>query len=139
MMAVLASACSLGSPADAGSINLYLEVDKATLPIDEVMTITVTARNVGFDPLTLTGPSDCLLYIQVLSNQGQVVWHSNGTCVGSTVTEEVVPGQDKIQAFTWNGTNLVGARLASGLYHIRGVARVTGLAYVGPALSVALE
>ncbi|HEY5546537.1 MAG TPA: hypothetical protein VIK50_10820 [Gemmatimonadaceae bacterium] len=139
MVALLATSCSLGSTAEAGSINLYLEVDKGTLPIGETMTITVTARNVGYDPLTLTGPSDCLLYVDVLDNQGSVVWNSKGGCAGSTVTEEIVAGQDKIQSFFWNGTSLAGARLASGFYHIRGVAQVTGAAYVGPLLSISLE
>jgi len=138
-LALLASSCSLGGPVDAGSINVYIEADKTTLPIGESLTATVRARNVGFDPLTLTGPSDCLLYIEVLNNQGSVVWHSNGSCFGSTVTEEIAPGQDKIQSFTWNGTNLAGARVAAGFYHIRGVARVTGAAYIGPPISVALE
>jgi hypothetical protein len=137
--ALLATSCSLGSTADAGSINLYLAVDKGTLPIGESMTITVTARNVGFDPLTLTGPSDCLLYIEVLNNQGSVVWNSTGGCTGSTVTEELVVGHDKIQSFVWDGSSLAGARLSSGYYHIRAVARVTGAAYIGPPLSVALE
>lgn len=139
LAALVATSCSLGSTADAGSINLYLEVDKSTLPIGESMTITVTARNVGFDPLTLTGPSDCLLYIEVLNNQGSVVWNSTGGCTGSTVTEQLVVGTDKVQSFTWDGSNLAGARLSSGYYHIRAVARVTGAAYIGPPLSVALE
>lgn len=139
MVALLATSCSLGSPADAGSINLYLEVDKATLARDDSMKITVTARNVGYDPLTLTGPSDCLLYVEVLSNQGLIVWNSNGECTGSTVTEDLVAGQDKIQSFLWNGSNFAGARLASGYYRIRGVARVTGATYLGPQLSISLE
>jgi hypothetical protein len=139
VLALLASSCSLGGAEEAGSINLYLEVDKATLPIGESMTITVTARNVGYEPMTLTGPSDCLLYVEVLNNQGQVVWHSYGSCTGSTVTEEIQAGQDRVQSFTWNGSNLAGARLAAGFYHIRGIARVTGAAYMGPPLSVSLE
>ena len=139
LVALSAASCSLGDAGDAGSVNLYLEVDKATLPIGESMTITVTARNVGYDPLTLTGPSDCLLYIEVLNTVGQVVWNSNGSCVGGNVTQEVTPGNEKVQAFTWNGSNLAGARLTAGYYNVRGVARVTGAAYIGPPLSVALE
>lgn len=138
MVALLATSCSLGSPADAGSINLYLSVDKSTLAIGDSMTITVTARNVGYDPLTLTGPSDCLLYVEVRSNKGQV-WDSNRDCPGAIVTEEILVGVDKIQSFTWNGTNFAGARLPAGFYQIRAVARVTGTPYIGPPLSVALE
>ena len=139
MVALLATACSLGNSADAGSMNLYAATDKSTLLVGDSMTITVTARNVGYDPITLTGPSDCLLYIEVLSAQVGVVWHSNGGCIGSTVTEELVPGQDKVQTFIWKGTDLGGDRLSSGFYQIRAVARVTGAAYIGPPLNIAIE
>lgn len=135
---VLTASCNLGGPADASSIDLNLEIDKPTLPIDEFMTITVTAQNVGFDSLTFTGPSGCLLYVEVLSSQGSVVW-TNGNCTDGTVTEELAPGAFKIRSFTWDGSGLAGARLASGIYRIRGVARVTGEKYVGPPLSIALE
>lgn len=138
-LALLATSCSLGDPADAGSLNLSVAVDMPTLPIGAEMTITASARNVGYDPLTLTGPSNCLVYIEILNNQGQVVWHSNATCLNDTVTEEVLPGEDVVQSFTWRGENLAGARLSSGFYHIRPIARVTGAPYVGPAVSVALE
>ena len=50
-----------------------------------------------------------------------------------------MPGFEKTQTVTWNGTNLAGARLTAGFYHIRGIARVTGSAYIGPPLSVSLE
>lgn len=139
VLALLATSCSLGDTAESSPINVFIEVDKAVLPIGESMTITVTTRNVGFDPLTLTGPSDCLMFVDVLDTQGNVVWNSNGSCTGSTVTEAVAPGQDKAQSFSWDGTNQIGARLASGFYHIRPVARVTGAAFVGPTRSVALE
>jgi hypothetical protein len=136
---LLAASCSLGNPADAGSINVDVSMDKGALPIGEAVVVTVTVRNVGYDPLTLTGPSDCLLYVEVLSAQGDVVWNSNGGCVGSTVTSEILAGDDYQQQFTWTGVNLSGGRLASGYYHVRGVARVTGAAYIGPVRSIALE
>ena len=139
ILALLAASCRLGDPTDAGSINVYLDLDKTTLPLDEVVTITVTARNVGYDPITLTGPSDCLLHVEVVTNAGQLVWQSNTSCAGNTVTESVAAGESKVQAFTWNGTNQAGARLAAGFYHVRGVARLTGGAYGGPLVSVALE
>jgi hypothetical protein len=136
---VLAAACSLGNAEDAGSINLYLDVDKGTLPVGESMTITVRAVNVGYNTVTLTGPSDCLLYVQVLSNEGQVVWTSQGQCSGATVTEDLQPGGEKSLTIIWDGSSLAGARLTSGFYHIRGIARVTGAPYIGPPLSVSLE
>jgi hypothetical protein len=139
-LALLATSCSLGDPVDAGSLNVYLSTDKATLAIGDSMTITVTAQNVGNDPLTFTGPSNCLMYIEVLTNQGQSVWNSNVTCVpGPTVTEEIAPGQDKVQSFKWDGTGLGGGRLTAGFYHIRAVALLTGAPYISPPLSIALE
>jgi len=136
---LLAASCSLGNSEDAGSINLYLDVDKGTLPVGESMTITVRALNVGYNAVTLTGPSDCLLYIEVLSTQGQVVWHSQGACVGQTVTEELVPGFEKTKNITWDGTNLAGARLTAGFYIIRGIARVTDKPYIGPPINISVE
>ncbi len=135
----LAASCSLESTGTAASINLYVSVDQSTIDVGESMNITLTARNVGYDVLTLTGPSDCLLFIEVLDNQGAVVYHSNGGCTGSSVTEELQAGETKVQTFPWNGSNLAGARLPPGFYHIRGVARLTGGAYNSPLLSIALE
>lgn len=138
MVALLSSSCSLGSTSDAGLIAVYVAVDKGTLDIDESVTITATARNVGYDALTLTGPSDCLMFIEVRDAQGQVVWNSNGGCTGSTVTEEILPGQDKVQPFTWDGSSLAGQRLAGGYYYIRAVARVTSGAYASQSVTIAL-
>lgn len=139
VLALLATSCSLGDPADAGSLNLFVAVEPATLGIGEQMLVTATARNVGFEPLTLSGPSNCLLYVEILNNQGQVVWHSRGACLNDSVTEEISPGEEKVQTFTWHGENLAGARLGAGFYHIRPVARLSTAPYVGPPVSVALE
>ncbi len=135
-----AASCSLGDTSDAGSINLYVEVNPIQLTVGQgSMTITVTARNVGNNALTLTGPSDCLLFVDVLDSNGIIVWTSNGGCVGASVTEELSPGQDKVQVFIWNGSNSNGALLGPGLYHIRAVARVTTGAQAAPPVSVAID
>lgn len=136
---LLAVSCSLDVPNDAGSIVLYLEVDKATLPVDESLTVTATARNLGYDLLTLTGPSDCLIYIEIRDSGGQIIHSSNDGCSGSTVTEELEAGANKVMSFVWNGTTRVGSRAPSGLYVIRGVVRVTGSPYLGPPLTIAVE
>src|SRR5688572_23434618 len=138
-VALTSASCSLGGTEDAGSMNVYLSVDKATLFVNDTMTITVTARNVGFDPVSLTGPSGCLLYVDVIDNLGNVHWSSNIGCGSQVVTEELLAGVDKVQSFRWDGTNLAGGRLASGFYHVRGVARMTAGAYIGPPLSVTVE
>lgn len=136
--AAVSAACSLDTTEES-SVNVYVSVDRAVLHDGQVMTATITARNVGYEAFTLTGPSDCLLFLEVLDTQGNVVWHSNGTCAGQTVTEALAPGEDKVRSIMWNGSNLAGARLPPGFYHVRGVARVTGGAYNSPLLSVALE
>lgn len=137
-IALAAAACSL-EPDHVSSVNVFVSVDRAVLGDGQLMTVTITARNVGYGAITLSGPSDCLLYIEVLDPQGNVVYHSNGACSGQTVTEELAPGEDKVQSFVWNGSNLAGAKLTAGFYHVRGVARVAGGAYNSPLLSVALE
>lgn len=137
--ALLATSCSLEPIVEPGSVNVFIEVDKVTLPLGESVTITVTARNVSNDPVTLTGPSDCLLYVDVIDSQGVVVWHSNGGCSGNTVTESLASGQGKVQTFVWNGASLAGGRVNGGFYLVRGVARTAGTWSTGPSLSIAVE
>lgn len=141
VLTLAAVSCSLEvDPVGAAAINVFIDVSDAQLTVgQETITLTVTARNVGDKAITLTGPANCLLFIEIRDNQGSLVWDSNASCQGSTVTETLAVGADRIQAFTWNGTNSAGAPLAPGLYHIRAVARLTGGAYVSPAATVALD
>lgn len=135
-----AVSCSLDVPSNVDSINVFVGVDLVgPLQVGDSVTITTTARNVGFDPLTLNGPSDCLLYVEVINSLGAVVWHSNTACVGTIVSEPLVVGTDKVQTFVWKGTGLAGARLTGGYYQIRGAARLSGAAYLGPAIGIAVE
>ena len=139
-LALFTTSCSLGDSADAGSINLYVDVSDSQVTVgQDVVTFTVTARNVGFDPLSFTGPSDCLLYIEIFNPSGSLVWSSNGDCAPGSVTEELAAGQDKVTAIEWDGRNTAGAFLAPGLYLVRPVARTTGSATIGPPLTVALD
>lgn len=140
-LALLATSCSLGDTVDAGSINVFVEVNDSQLTVgEETITITVTARNVGYDALQLTGPSDCLVYVEIFNSQGSMVWTSGqNTCQGATVTETVAAGEAKVQSFPWNGTNTAGAGLPPGLYLVRGVARTAGSPSIGPPLTVALD
>lgn len=140
VLAVFATSCKLGDSADTASINVYLEVSDSQLTVGvESIDITVTARNVGYDVLTLTGPSDCLLFVEVFDNQGIRVWTSNASCAGTIVTEDLAAGQDKVQVFTWGGTDTVGQPLSPGPYVVRGIARMTTGAYAGPPVSIALD
>lgn len=139
-VALASASCSLGSPEDAGSLNVYVATDDSFLAADDsLMTITVTALNVGYSPLTLTGPTDCLLSIDIRDTQGTIVWDSRSQCGGASVTEELIPGQNKVQLFTWSGINYAGARVPGSFYYITGVARLTGAPYAGPPLTVTVE
>jgi hypothetical protein len=133
---LLAASCSLGDSTDAGSVNVYLEIDKPQLALGDSLTITVRAQNVGYDPITLTGPGDCLLRIEVRSNVGQVVW--NPPCTGAAVTEQLASGAEKTLAVVWNGNQLTGS-WTPGYYVIRGIARIEGGAFVSLPVNVQLE
>ena len=140
-LALATVSCSLEvEPTGASSINVFIDVSDAQLTVgQESVTLTVTARNVGNRIITLTGPANCLLFVEVRDTQGTLVWDSNGSCQGTTVTEELAVGAERVQAVTWNGTNLAGAPLAPGNYIVRAVARVTGGAYVSPSTTIALD
>jgi hypothetical protein len=137
---LIATSCSLGDPTDAGSINIYLDVNDVQLTVGlDTITFTVTARNVGNDPLSFTGPSDCLLYVEVLSSIGNMVWSSNIGCAGQTVTEELAAAQDKVMTIRWDGRTVAGSFLDPGLYVVRPVARTTPTATIGPPVTIALD
>ncbi|HEX6943240.1 MAG TPA: hypothetical protein VF128_09960 [Gemmatimonadaceae bacterium] len=139
-LALLATSCSLGNPADTVSVNVFAELSDFQLTVrEESIVITVTARNVGYSPITLTGPSDCLLFVEIRDYQGNVVWTSNGSCTGAQVTEEIASNSVKIQAFPWDGRNSSGGFLAPGSYLVRAVARLTTGTYASPPVSVALD
>ena len=111
-LALAASSCSLGNGLDEGAINVFVEVSDPQLSAGETTTFTVTARNVGNGILTLTGQSDCLLFVEVRDRQGVLVWNSNSACIGAQVTEDLAAGAEKVVAFTWDGRNNGGGFLA---------------------------
>ena len=140
-LALAAVSCSLNvDPSAAGTINLFIDLSDTQLTVgQESITFGVTARNVGDSPLTLTGPGNCLLYVEVRNTLGTLVWDSNGTCQGATVSEQLAVGGEKLQSFTWDGSSLAGAPLGPGLYVVRAVARLSTGAYYSPSQTIALD
>lgn len=139
-LALAAVSCSLDTPLDAGAPEVLLELSDDQLTVgQESIIITVTLRNVGYGPLTLTGPRDCLLFAEAFTQQGTAVWSSNASCTGGSVTEEIGSGETKTQSFSWAGTNTLGQGLAAGRYVVRGVARTTDRATIGMSLTVSLD
>lgn len=142
LVVLSAASCSLDVPSNVDTINVFVGVDlDGALQVGDSVTITVTARNVGVDPLTLNGPSDCLLYAEVVNSLGSVVWRSNtpSNCGGNIVNVDLVVGVDRVQTFVWRGTSDAGERVSSGYYQVRGAARLTGAAYLGPSIGIAVE
>jgi hypothetical protein len=139
-VAIASSSCNLDVPDDGVSLALYIAVDKGTIELGDSVTVTVTARNVGFEPFTLTAPSDCLLYIDVYDARDSQIYNSALSCTGASVTQEIAAGADFVRTFVWHGNGTAGARVPSGLYRIRPVAQLTGRpGYPGPSATVAVE
>lgn len=138
-LALAATSCSLGSGLDAGIINVFIDVSDSQLSGGETITFTVTARNVGNGILTLTGQSDCLLFVEVRTRSGVLVWNSNSACTGAQVSEDIAAGGEKVLLFSWNGTNNGGGFLAPDQYNVRAVARTTTGAYASATVGVAVD
>jgi hypothetical protein len=137
--ALLAS-CSLEIAPNTSNIIVTIAVDKGTLLLDESVLITVRAQNVGYDVITLTGPSACLMYVQIRSTETGVLVHDSAAdCSGTTVTEEIAPGEERTQTFSWDGLSDGGARAVAGFYSIRGIVRVTGDPRTGNPATIAVE
>ena len=140
VLSLAAMSCSLSEPGEQGVMNVLIDVSDSQLTVgQESVTFTVTALNVGYEPLTLSGPSDCLLFVEVRDVQGSVVWNSNSSCLGPTVAEVLAAGAQRDQTFSWNGTNLGGVPLAPGLYNARAVARVADGTFVSSSTSISLD
>jgi hypothetical protein len=139
LIATLLGSCSLDD-GEHSSVALTLEVDKVDLPPGESMRVTAIARNIGSRTITLSGPADCLIYIEVRPEVGsQVLYNSSTGCSGASVTEELEPAAQKIQTIDWQGQSDAGIRVPSGNYILRGIVRVTNDPYLGPGLLIRVE
>ena len=128
---------SIESPED-DPIAVFIEIDKPTLSQGEIMSVTVRARNVGLESATLTGPSDCLLYFDVYSTDGNRLFSSAEGCSGGTVTETIAPGANRQATVSWDGRRTSGERL-HGTFHMRPVALMTGKSVFGQTVTVLVE
>ncbi|HWP03847.1 MAG TPA: hypothetical protein VNL96_10350 [Gemmatimonadaceae bacterium] len=136
-LASLLGSCDPLAPGGSG-VELYLELDKTTLPVGETMTILARARNVGVKTITLAGPRDCLIYFEVFASGGAKVYTSD-VCSGPMVTEELQPDEEKPQVFVWDGSSNSGIRLGTGIYMLRAVVRVQNDPYAGPGVNIRIE
>jgi hypothetical protein len=120
-------------------LTILTALDKFTLGMDETVAITVTVHNVGLEPLVLTGPSDCLIYIEVRDTDGDRPYTSASQCSGTTVTEEIAPGAERHQSFVWDGNTNAGSRVPSGHYLLRPIVRLSTGARPGFGEQITVE
>ena len=107
-----------------GVLDIQLSLSTSTLPNGQTTDITVTARNSGEGPISLEGPSDCLLAIRILNSAGTVVYNTDRNCSGATISAQLGGGQQRTQTFTWNGSSNAGVRVPSGSYTIEAIVRL---------------
>ncbi|HSA56796.1 MAG TPA: hypothetical protein VLE53_13885 [Gemmatimonadaceae bacterium] len=139
LLAVLATpSCNLETTNVRDAIALFLEIDKTTISENEAMSVTVRAENVGTETLVLSGPSDCLLYIEVINLSGTRVYNSAQSCAGSQVNEVLAPEAIKEMTFTWSGQHNTGERVI-GTFTLRPVALVSSGARAGPGAVVIVQ
>jgi len=122
-----------------GILDIQLSLSTGTLMSGQTMNITVTARNSGEELLTLNGPATCLLAIRILNSSGAVVYNSDRNCSGATVSAQVGGGEQRTQAFAWDGSSNSGVRLPSGLYSVEGVVLLAGNPHASPPGSIAVQ
>jgi hypothetical protein len=99
----------------------------------------VTIHNVGLEPLALSGPSDCLIFIEVRDIDGDRPYTSAAQCSGITVTEEIAPGAQRHQSFVWDGRTNSGVRVPSGHYLLRPVVLLASGARPGVGEQITVE
>lgn len=140
LVAALAAG-SCGDPwgTDDGKIALYVEVDRSIIGQGETLTMVLTARNIGSNTVTLSGPSDCLLYFEVLNKEGVTVYNQAEECSGGATSVTIAAGEDLERTLTWQAQGRSGSRVPLGYYLIRGIARLTPDAYAAPPVQVLVE
>lgn len=132
---------SCGDPwgTDDGKIALYIEVDRTVIGQDESLTMTLTARNIGSEDVTLSGPEDCLLFYEVLNTNGTNVYSLTDECVGAATTVTLAAGADLVRTLVWQAQGRNGTRVGQGYYFIRAIARLVPDAYAADPVRVLVE
>jgi hypothetical protein len=122
-----------------GVLDVQLSLGANTLSTGQTTDITVTARNSGEGPISLEGPSDCLLAIRILNGAGTVVYNTDRNCAGATISAQLGGGQQRVQAFAWDGRSNAGVRVPPGSYTIEGVVRLASNPLTSQPGSIAVQ
>jgi hypothetical protein len=120
-------------------LSVLLSVDNPVLALGATMHIVVTVTNAGKKAETLSGPSGCLVFVQILSQTSALVYSSTDTCTGDVTMVSMAPGESRTATIDWDGRSTAGSRLPAGQYALRGGVLQTGLARVGSSLLITIE
>ena len=122
-----------------GVLDIQLSLGTNTLLTGQTTDITVTARNSGEGPISLEGPSDCLIAIRILNSAGTVVYNTDRNCSGSTISAQVGGGQQRVQAFAWDGRSNSGVRVPTGSYSVEALVRLAANPQTSQPGSIAVQ
>jgi Intracellular proteinase inhibitor len=132
-----ASACvSLDNPGAENTLAINMFIDKPTIVLGDSATISITATNFGDNPVTLSAPGGCYLFIEVYSLNGQYEYGSGDSCRGAITTTTLAPGKDMMATIQWDGRTTAGPRLNPGPYTMRAAARLLDRSIVGGGITV---
>jgi Intracellular proteinase inhibitor len=132
-----AGACvSLDSPGAINTLAINMFIDKPTIVPGDSATISITATNFGNNPVTLSAPGGCYLFIEVHSLNGVYEYGSGDSCRGTITTATIDPGKEMMATIHWDGRTTAGPRLNPGPYTMRAAARLTDRSIVGGGITV---
>jgi hypothetical protein len=134
-----AVSCSLDEPVSEVTLAVTFGVSAPTVPTGGTIEVSVTARNYGSAPVTLSAPSQCLLFFQVHAVGGNVMFRSFDECVGNSTTQVIPPGEEFSMSFQWDGRGSTGARLVGGTYLLRAGALLGASAILGSSGTINVE
>lgn len=120
-------------------LTILTTLDKPSLGPGETVSIVVTVHNVGLEALSLTGPSDCLIFIEALNTDGDRYYTSASQCSGNTVTEEIAAGAQRTANFVWGGNANSGGRVPSGVYLLRPIVMLSRGSRPGAGETILVE
>ena len=132
-----AAACvNLDNPGAVNTLAINMYIDKPTIVLGDSATISITATNFGNNPVTLTAPGGCYLFIEVHALNGAYQYGSGDACRGAVTNATIEPGKEMIATIRWDGRTTAGPRLNPGPYSMRAAARLADRSIVGGGITV---
>lgn len=134
VLALLLTALPRGLAAQ-GVLDVTLSADRTAYPVGAPVTLTLTARNRGDVPLTLTFPSGQLFDVAIGPPDSPAVvwrWSQGQFFTQALTTRRLAPGEALILTATWDQRNPAGLQVPTGVYAAVGVLLSEGRPTAGP-------